>query len=527
MLKKKRMQAILARYGKRPKNRYDDEDLRCIRSYFDHRRAMEPQRFYLDETTWYDLSMDTVFDRVSNTGSASGEQLLYYQIRCPATDRAEYDRRSGLIRLMEQDPALRGKLQLCISGLGKNNAARTIEAFAPAAHGPYRLILALLLFAGLLLSGLSLFFTRLALPLFVLLLCGNPLYHISMIKRLDSSLPAANYSVRLAAAFQQIRRLSHGELAACMQSYDEAGRRTRRLARMGGVSFMADNDIMQLFNSLFLFDLILYEILKIQLSRLRGEVFAVHECIGRIDAAIAVASYRKSVAVTCDPDICFEPDAAPFLTATELVHPLLRRPVANTVELDASLLLTGSNASGKSTLAKAIALNAVLAQGICTALSASYAATAFHIYTSMALTDDLLAGESYFVTELKAFKRILEAAQRGERVLCVIDEVLRGTNTVERIAASSTLLEYLAGRPLLCIAATHDIELCTLLDGHFTMAHFEEAIVDGQIVFDYRLRPGAACTRNAIRLLSQMGFASALTAAAENRAEGYLEKGHW
>ncbi len=527
MLRKKRIQAVLSRYGKKTRNRYDEEDLRCIRSYYDHRRAREPQRFTLDETTWYDLSMDTVFERVANTGSASGEQLLYYQLRCPAADRAEYDRRSGLIRLMENEPALRLELQLILSALGKSNGARTIEAFAPAAHSPHRLVLALLLLAGLLLSGLSLFFTRWALPLFVLLLCANSLYHITMVKRLDNSLPAANYSVGLAAAFQKIRRLDSRELAACMQPYDEAARRTRRLARMGGVSFMANNDIMQLFNSLLLLDLILYEVLKIRLSALREEVFAVHEGIGRIDAAIAVASYRKSVAVTSEPDIRFEPDAAPFLAAVELVHPLLRHPVANTVELDSSLLLTGSNASGKSTLAKAIALNAVMAQGICTALCASYTATAFHIYTSMALTDDLLAGESYFVTELKAFKRILEAAQRGERVLCVIDEVLRGTNTVERIAASSTLLEYLSGRPLLCIAATHDIELCSLLDGHFTMAHFEEAIVDGQIVFDYRLLPGAACTRNAIRLLGQMGFDGALVTAAENRAEGYLEKGHW
>lgn len=94
----------------------------------------------------------------------------------------------------------------------------------------------------------------------------------------------------------------------------------------------------------------------------------------------------------------------------------------------------------------------------------------------MALSDDVLAGESYFITELKAFRRILTAVERGERVLCAIDEILRGTNTVERIAASSTLLRYLAGETAVCIAATHDIELCALLSDAYDMAHFERRL---------------------------------------------------
>lgn len=112
-------------------------------------------------------------------------------------------------------------------------------------------------------------------------------------------------------------------------------------------------------------------------------------------------------------------------------------------------------------------------------------------------------------------------------MLCAIDEILRGTNTVERIAASSTLLRYLAGETAVCIAATHDIELCALLSDAYDMAHFEEAIAGDTIAFDYRLRPGPACTRNAIRLLTLMGFDKALTQEAENRAERYLQEGMW
>ncbi len=299
------------------------------------------------------------------------------------------------------------------------------------------------------------------------------------------------------------------------------------MSRSGGISIVLNNDVAQMFNSFFLTDLILYERLKVRLSRLGDEVSALHDCVGRIDAAIAVASYQKSADRVCEPDLRFGKDEVPSLSVTDAVHPLLRRPVANSADIEGAVLLTGSNASGKSTWLKTVALSAILAQSIATAPCTSYRAAAFRVYTSIALSDDILAGESYFITELKAFKRILTAVKHEERVLCAIDEVLRGTNTVERIVASSTLLDYLAGRGTICLTATHDLELCSLLSEAYTMAHLGEDIVEGRIVFAYRLRPGVACTRNAIRLLSLMGFGGDLTDQTEERAKSYLSSGHW
>lgn len=237
---------IASRYGKRPQERYDDEDFRGIRAYFDYRRVREPQVFALDETTWYDLSMDEVFERISNTGSACGEQLLYYQLRCPAMNEEEYQRRAELIRLVEEDPALRQRLQELLFRLGKSNAARTEEVFSPARQGKGRLFLALLLFFGLFISGFSLLFTRATLPLslFVLLLCANPLYHVFMTKHLDTHLPSARYSAALAAVYTRIRGLENSALTAWLAPYEEAGRRARGLGRLGALSMTIDNDIL-------------------------------------------------------------------------------------------------------------------------------------------------------------------------------------------------------------------------------------------------------------------------------------------
>ena len=138
------------------------------------------------------------------------------------------------------------------------------------------------------------------------------------------------------------------------------------------------------------------------------------------------------------------------------------------------ILVTGSNASGKSTFLKNIAINAILAQTIGTCVCSSYRAPFFRVLTSMALRDDLSEGDSYFIVEIKSMKRILDESQKNVPMLCIIDEVLRGTNTIERIAASSRILGSLVKEYVLAFAATHDIELTYILEGVYTNYHFEE-----------------------------------------------------
>ena len=189
------------------------------------------------------------------------------------------------------------------------------------------------------------------------------------------------------------------------------------------------------------------------------------------------------------------------------------------------MLLTGSNASGKSTFLKAVAINALLAQTIHTVCASSYQANFFRVYSSMALRDSLQEGESYFIVEIKSLKRIFDAAQDdGTKapVLCTIDEVLRGTNTAERIAASTELLKALSKKPVLCFAATHDLELTSLLKEEYDNYHFKEMIDGKEIVFPYKLTQGPAKGRNAIKLMGALGFDQEIVNKAETLAGGLL-----
>ncbi len=153
--------------------------------------------------------------------------------------------------------------------------------------------------------------------------------------------------------------------------------------------------------------------------------------------------------------------------------------------------------------------------------------TCLHVYASMALEDPLDQDESYSIVEIKSLKRILDAVEWCENVLCAVDEVLRGTNTVERITASSELLRVLSQSGAICLAAAHGIELCRLLGDCFTLAHFEERVEDGAVRFDDLLKSGPAVTRNAIRLLELLGYPKALTSTASARAERFERTGIW
>ncbi len=182
------------------------------------------------------------------------------------------------------------------------------------------------------------------------------------------------------------------------------------------------------------------------------------------------------------------------------------------------MLLTGSNASGKSTFLKTVALGALMAQTLHMVLAECYSAPMYRIFSSMSLRDDLEGGESYYIVEIKSLKRILDAMKEGDPwpVLCFVDEVLRGTNTVERIAAATQILISLTGAGVLCFAATHDIELTELLSGLYDNYHFEEEIRDGR-----------ANSRNAIRLLEIMGYDCSIIQKAQRQAEDFLVKGIW
>lgn len=515
-------------FGIIPDLHYFDGDMRGIRTYFDYRHENNLDKFLVDDTTWNDLLGDDVFKRINQGTSTSGEQYLYYLLRSPAIERAEYEKRYNLINVMEKNPDLRLNLQAILSKLGRRRAANTNEAFKPSHHSGFKLIIYLLLVSATIGTAISLFFTTILLPLLVLLVVCIPIYQQISRSRIDKDLETVHYSVAMVFTAKRMMKLSSPEVKQVLSSLHETIERLKPISRIGYIPEKGSLGIIgELINSILMLDLIMYEFLKSRLGKYHDDIFYIHECIGRLDSAIAIASYRKTLQGYTEPQIEFDSSDNHFC-GSDLIHPLIDSAVPNTLDTTESVLLTGSNASGKSTFLKTIALNAIFAQSICTVIGSHYSAPVFRIYTSMAITDDLLAGESYFISEIKSLKRITEVDTSEQPLLCVIDEILRGTNTVERIAASSELLSELSTERVLCLAATHDIELCTLLDNSYKLLHFEETVTqDGEVIFDYEIKDGPATTRNALKLLGNMGFKKELVKRANDRANRFVANGAW
>ena len=413
-------------------------------------------------------------------------------------------------------------------GLGCKRRVDLCAAFAPAVRGWGMLVvysLLLLAFLGTLIAILIL--RESAIPYALGMFLVNSLVHERMQRVVQRDLDTVNYAVSMIFAMRKLRKLRSSKLDSFMAPAYDSLDRLRSVIRTGGVTMANTGTLWDLIVTVTLLDLIAYEFIKRKLGTCHKDVFTIHEYLGRLDAAIAIASYRQSVPYFVEPELRFNRAGTTSVHAEDMIHPLLENAIPNDWITGRAMLITGSNASGKSTYLKTAALTAILSQSICTSLASSYSSNAFRIYSSMALSDDLLAGESYYIVETKSLKRIVDNVKSGGPVLCVIDEVLRGTNTVERIAASCEVLKALAEDGALCIAATHDIELCSLLEEQYDLYHFAEKITESEMVFDYILCKGKATSRNAINLLQLIGFDSNIIAKAHRRANGYLNTGTW
>jgi DNA mismatch repair ATPase MutS len=233
------------------------------------------------------------------------------------------------------------------------------------------------------------------------------------------------------------------------------------------------------------------------------------EVLGTLEALSSL-----SVISHIHPDWAFPEieDQGQKIAARSLGHPLLppEKCVRNNIEIDNySSIVTGSNMSGKSTWLRAIGVNLVLAYAGGPVCARRFRCSIMDIYTSMEIRDDLLEGVSTFYAELTRIKMILDHSRLGRPMLYLIDEIFRGTNSLDRITGAQVVLRTLSSNGVIGLISTHDFELCELEKepwSNFKNYHFEEQYLNGGIQFDYKLRPGRCITSNARYLMNMVGI---------------------
>jgi len=520
-------------WGKLPDNSPDDFDFRRISTFF-REYAKKNARYIIDDTTWNDLDMDRFYTMINSTSSSIGDEVLYSLLRTPLYDAESMEDRLRLIRYWDENPEAREKVQLCLSRFGKYRDKGASMLMGDAGHLEPRKGNWFKLFTFLPVLTLPVITVNVGFGMLLLILSigFNVLYHEKVIKEIDSKISIVTSAVSIIALADRIAKLDIPAIPGVSSRLNELLGSLREVARKGSPSLFINKEVIDdpttVPKMVFLIDIWSYQASVLLLKQKIGDFARLFELIGLLDATICLASYRKTLDGWCVPDIRWDhDDGMPGIDASNVRHPMVKNCVGNPVLLKNPVLVTGSNASGKSTYLKTVAINTLLAHTAGTCLAENWTSVPLFPITSMALRDSIVDGESYFIAEIKSIKRIFSAVNPQIKLLCVVDEVLRGTNTMERIAASSRVLYSLARENVCLIAATHDLELADILEGVFENRHFEETVTDSEVSFDYRIREGRAATRNAIRLLKVMGFDPGIVSDCMDAVARFEATRHW
>lgn len=528
----KRYIMLLAdKYGKNQDNfDYPSGRFEKIPMFYKHNMPSH----YVDDITWNDLNMDEVFMSMNFTESSVGEEYLYYMLRNMDCDLAGIKKQEELVTYFMENEDARLYVQMLYHSIGKIGKYSIFDYLDYIDQVKIRSNLKQYLMMVLLAVSVGICFIHsgIGVVAVIAILIANILSYFKEKKEIEPYLYSLAYVQKLLEAGKKVSQLKpdvlkerQAELKEVSKSFKDFTTNSMWI-HMGSSMSMTGSPldiILDYLRMLTHIDLIIFNRLFKKLKGKKEDVTCLVRVLGEIEACIAIGWYRNTLPYYAKPDF-----SGSNLKIKDACHPLIEKAVPNSIEADGGVLITGSNASGKSTFLKTIAINIILAQGINTVYAKEYCGEKLDVFSSMALRDNVVQGDSYFMVEIKSIKRILEKVQESERkVICFVDEVLRGTNTVERIAASTHILMCLSKAKTICFAATHDIELARLLKESYDNYHFEEVIEGEDVRFSYLLCKGKATSRNAIKLLSVLGYDKELVKAAEKMATDFLITGKW
>ncbi len=238
------------------------------------------------------------------------------------------------------------------------------------------------------------------------------------------------------------------------------------------------------------------------------------DAVAELEALASLARWAYERPDACWPEIAT--GDTPVLELTEAAHPLLPpgSAIPNTLLLDNEtrmLVISGSNMSGKSTLLRTVGTSVVLALAGAPVTASAMKTSHFHTGASLCTGDSLNAGVSRFYAEITRLKHIVELAKSNPPALFLLDEILHGTNSHDRAIGAEAVLRTLVNINALGLVTTHDLALARLADApgnslHAVNCHMQDEMIDGRMVFDYRLRPGIVQHSNAIPLMRAVGL---------------------
>ncbi len=503
-----------------------------ISYYFRNRKDGEGP--VIDDITWNDLDMEAFFGIFNNTCSQNGGEYLYDMLRRPLISAGSEEKlreRSRVAEVFRTGKDVREKYREALKDqddAGKKSFYEMLSSLdSVKREGNALHYLALLL--GIIALALVFINPPVGFVVFLVVSFLNVTTYFKRKGETEEAVPVFRYLIKEIRDLRPLLSCTVPELKGYTDELKGYLDRLKNLERnswiiltgkklTGGILELPLDFIRIFFHP----DLIKLNSMLETAEKEREAVDGLFRITGFLDACISLSLFRESLDHMTEP--VFREEGG--LSVKGGYHPLLKEPVPFDLEDGSLILITGSNASGKSTFLKSAALLLLLAETVYTVPAEAFSCRPVFIMTSMSIRDDIMGGDSLYTAEVRSVKRITEEKERGTEVAVFLDEVFKGTNTVERIASLSVLLKTLS-KDSYVFAATHDTPLTYILEDIYSNYHFDEEITETGIAFPYELKKGRTESRDAIKLLSLMGFGRNITDRAFALSDRFLSEGIW
>lgn len=524
--RKHKLEKLRAAWGL-PLDRIPNFDL--IRNYHEL-VSKDSECDFVDDKTWADLNFNDVYSLIDRNISGPGRQYLYHLLHKYETNQELLDDRYKQIKLFKENQGIREKIQLALLRISSDDTYFIIslllgEKPVIPKYPPLIYLSSVLSILSILAAFYNSTFFFAVLFMSVLNMIITKVYSSGIA---DSFIGFANLKKLIVSAYE----LSNIETEQEIEQFSVLKKHSGILRKLNKkVSHLVidksqlDNfaqTVIEYLNMFCLFDLVAYTKSVIELYRYKIEIKEVFDAVASLDADISIASYISGIPSYSKPG--FIPEN--IISFDDVYHPLLDGAVPNSIDkLSTSALITGSNMAGKTTFIKCIGINVILSQTLGFTLSKRAVIPKLIVKSSIKVEDSIVNSKSYYFTEVEEIQKLISLSTTGKKYLFIIDEIFRGTNTVERLGISAAVLKQLNHNNLVLVT-THDIELQELLNKSFSMYHFNEQVDGDRYYFDFRIKEGACSSGNAIKLLELMGYPEQITKEAKqisNRIMGSPE----
>ena len=501
--KKETTQRLQESFGKLKEDSFDFES---IEKYF--RKKDNSNVFQvISDKTCNDLDVEDLFMFLDRTNSNVGQQYFYNNLRTILVNKKQTQLNEELITELSENPELRISVQKKIEKLNHKDAYNITSLFQEEHIKPPKwfFVIKLLSFASLV-SLILVFFNPIFFIVLIGVFCVNFVLHYWNKKNLVQYVSSIPQLIRLNTVASHLftsplfRKLNP-DLSKSIKLVNEVKGRMSFFqleARLQGEFEIILWFIFEIFKTQFLLEpLLLFGVLK-RLKTKREDIENIFKFVGHIDMLISIASVRDGLKTYCLPTINY----GDKIIAKDISHPLIFNCTTNSIKIsEKSILLTGSNMSGKTSFIRAIGLNIITGLTINTCFAKAMEFPVLKVFSAIRISDDLMNDKSYYFEEVLSIKEMLKESQSGSKNLFLLDELFKGTNTVERISAGKSVLSALTKNNNKVLVSTHDIELTDMLSDEYELYHFSETVNNKSVGFDYKLKEGKVKSRNAIRIL--------------------------